>query len=78
MTTGTEPTLRKRHVPLKRVKNGSRECWVTLLHDMENRVDLVIGAGTKAACIEAFKRISPGTPINPKLVYHAKWRKAKS
>jgi hypothetical protein len=58
------------------LKSGERACWVTLLHDYKNGVDVVIGAGTRQACIEAFERISPGTAVNPDLVYHAVWRKA--
>jgi hypothetical protein len=47
-----------------------RECWITILHDASLNTDLVIGAGTKEACIRAFKRISSSERCNEDLVYH--------
>lgn len=76
-TTDSRPKRSRKHCALKPAKKGTRECYVTLLHDVTNGVDLVIGAGTKAECIKAFQRISPGTPHDPKLVYRAVWRKVK-
>lgn len=74
----TEKRLTKRkHVKLPLMKDGERSCWVTVLHDVENGADIVIGAGTKKACIDAFERMSPFTPIDRKLVYFATWRKAQ-
>jgi hypothetical protein len=64
------------HVKLPKLRTpDERECWVTMLHDFKRRVDIVIGAGTRAACVEAFRRISYGAPVDDSLVYYAAWRK---
>jgi len=68
---------RKKHCKMKPAKGRTRECWVTMLRDVENNVDVVLGAPTKSECIKLFQRVSPGTAIIPKLVYNAVWREKK-
>jgi hypothetical protein len=64
------------HVKLPRIRHeGEREVWVTVLHHYEMGVHLVIGAGTRGACIDAFRRMSKGAWVDTKLVYYTAFRK---
>lgn len=47
-----------------------RDCWMTMWHNAELNVDLMIGAGTKEACIRAFELLSIAK-CNEDLVYAA-------
>lgn len=64
-------------VKLAPIKNGTRECWITVLHDTYLNIDVLIGAGTKEACMKAFALYSKDARCSESLVYHAVLSKAK-
>lgn len=47
-----------------------RECWVTMWRSTAANADLIIGAGTKEACIRAFELLS-GHKCDGTIVYAA-------
>jgi hypothetical protein len=48
-----------RHISLRPLRlNRERECYVTVFYDLENKVDVVIGAASPQATFDAFERLT--------------------
>lgn len=74
----TEKVLtEEKHLSLHPLRlNGERECFITVFHDRENKVDIAIGAATPQALVEAYERFT-GLKADPDMVSPALFRKSR-